>query len=223
MPCFNSTSIISLIHKIPNLSEYYVLFNDDTFIIRQVKIEDFFNEKTPVLRGEWKKFYEYQNIRLVFYKILKYFKLMKNGRKKSLKFSMQNGAKLAGIEGEYYLRRFHNPIPMKKSTIVSFFDNNKKILEKNIKYKFRNNKNQFITETLSNHLEIKNSNYSISNPQLTYFRSYKNILITKFKLYKTTFNKGILFITFQSLESANKKTIKIVLNWLKRRLNKKLL
>ena len=58
LPCFNSTSIISLIHKIPNLSEYYVLFNDDTFIKRQVKIEDFFNEKTPVLRGEWKKFYE---------------------------------------------------------------------------------------------------------------------------------------------------------------------
>ena len=122
LPCFNSTSIISLIHRIPNLSEYYVLFNDDTFIMRKISIEDLFINKNPVIRGRWKKFYKDQKIRLLFSKILNKYSLLKINHKNNLKFAMQTGAILAGINNRRYLRRFHNPIAMRKSTIDHFFD-----------------------------------------------------------------------------------------------------
>ena len=50
---------------------------------------------------------------------------------------------------------------MRKSTLVDFFNDKNELLKNNIKYKFRDNNHQFITETLSNHLEIKKQYFSL--------------------------------------------------------------
>jgi hypothetical protein len=42
LPCFNSTSIEMHMHKIPDLAEHFVYFNDDFFIINHVSQERFF-------------------------------------------------------------------------------------------------------------------------------------------------------------------------------------
>ena len=42
LPTFNSNTIELNLHRIPELSEKFVLFNDDMFIIRDVKEKDFF-------------------------------------------------------------------------------------------------------------------------------------------------------------------------------------
>ena len=47
LPTFNSNSIELLIHKIDGLSEKFVLFNDDTFLINNVKVSDFFKNGLP--------------------------------------------------------------------------------------------------------------------------------------------------------------------------------
>ena len=47
LPCFNSASIEMHIHKIPNLSEHFVYFNDDFFIINHVEQERFFKNGLP--------------------------------------------------------------------------------------------------------------------------------------------------------------------------------
>ncbi|MDL2222750.1 Stealth CR1 domain-containing protein [Bacteroidales bacterium OttesenSCG-928-M11] len=47
LPCFNSTSIESHMYKIPGLSEHFVYFNDDFFIINKVGKERFFQNGLP--------------------------------------------------------------------------------------------------------------------------------------------------------------------------------
>lgn len=47
LPTFNSNAIILNLHKIKNLSENFVLFNDDMFILDKVKPSDFFENNMP--------------------------------------------------------------------------------------------------------------------------------------------------------------------------------
>jgi len=47
LPCFNSASIEMHLHKIPDLSEHFVYFNDDFYIINTVEKERFFRNGLP--------------------------------------------------------------------------------------------------------------------------------------------------------------------------------
>ncbi|MDZ7633701.1 MAG: Stealth CR1 domain-containing protein [Bacteroidales bacterium] len=53
LPTFNSISIANMIWRIKGLSENFVYFNDDTFLVREIKSEDWFLNGMPVLRGRW--------------------------------------------------------------------------------------------------------------------------------------------------------------------------
>lgn len=60
LPCFNSTVIEHFIHKIPGLSEFFLLANDDTFFNAALSPEFFFkNDGFPIVRlirkpfGKW--------------------------------------------------------------------------------------------------------------------------------------------------------------------------
>ena len=216
LPCFNSCSIGNMLYKIPDLSEKFIIFNDDTFLMRLTKHSDFFYHDFPVLRGKWEKYYENQKLRIFYHKMLK--KINKKFKVKSGGFKTfhQTSAKLAGTKN--YLRRFHTPVPVRKSTLNNFFKNNN-ILSDNIKFRFRDEK-QFIISSLSEHLEIKNSTFKYrKNRQLTYFRSYKNQYFTKIKLWLFSVNKKKLFMTFQSLEMADKKSFNYIINWIDNRIS----
>ena len=215
LPCFNSSSIESLLYRIPNLSEHFLIFNDDTFLMRPTKVEDFFINDYPVLRGVWKDFYENQWYRKIYSKILSISGVKKEAHPSGFKFNQQNSAKLTGVKK--YLRRFHTPIVMRKSTVENFFTGND-LLENNIKFRFRD-ASQFLLPSLSEHLEIKNKTYIYKkDTQLTYFRSYKNFKQVKLKLNKFDKDNSKLFMCFQSLELADKKTLDYILDWLDTRL-----
>lgn len=47
LPTFNSHTIENNMHKIPGLSENFVYFNDDMFIIKKVSPKDFFRKNLP--------------------------------------------------------------------------------------------------------------------------------------------------------------------------------
>ena len=49
LPTFNSDVIELNLHRISELSEYFVLFNDDTFLLRPVNPEFYFKNSLPVL------------------------------------------------------------------------------------------------------------------------------------------------------------------------------
>ncbi len=215
LPCFNSSSIGCMLFRIPGLSEHFIVFNDDTFLMRKTNPNDFFINNYPIIRGKWEKFHENRHLRNYYHKVLSI--LGKTVKKKSIGFKkfQQTSAKLAGAKK--YVRRFHTPVCIRKSTLEHFFKGND-ILKENVKHRFRN-KDQFIVSSLSEHLEIKNKTYNYSrNTQLTYFRSYKHYLVVKLKLFWFSKNTKKRFMTFQSLEMANEKTQNYILNWINNRL-----
>jgi len=216
LPCFNSCSIGSMLFKIPNLSEHFVIFNDDTFIMNPVKVNDFFINEQPIIRGQWQKFNEQRKLRTFYLKLRASLgQPIKKGY--SFKKLQQTSAKLA--KTDKYLRRFHTPVCLRKSTLQNFFENNYKLLEANIKHRFRQ-QDQFIISSLSEHLEIKKKTFHYrSNAQLTYFRSYKTLFLTKLKLKQFEKDKTKIFITFQSLDMADDENLNYILNWIDKKLD----
>ena len=58
MPTFNPRCIDALLHRVPGLSERFIYFNDDMFLIKKTQAKDWFTVAgKPVLRGKWSKSY----------------------------------------------------------------------------------------------------------------------------------------------------------------------
>ena len=134
----------------------------------------------------------------------------------SFKKLQQNSAQLAGMDK--YVRRFHTPVSVRKSTLTNFFKEDS-LLRENIQHRFRN-QNQFLLSSLSEHLEIKNNTYHYRNySQLTYFRSYKNLSSTKLKLKWFEKKQKKLFLTFQTLDMADDEILDYILVWIDKRLS----
>jgi len=204
LPTFNNRPIDTCLHRIPNLAEHFIYFNDDVFLINKTQPEDFFKNGWPILRGEWTKFEED--------KIKKMFKKPKVGHKTA----QQLGAKHLGFKKYYRFR--HTPHPLRKSTFEKYFKENEDIFIENIRHKFRN-ANQFTPQGLANHIEIKNKTCFFKDDlQLLYFRSYKKSLYWyKFKLNFR--GKRKLFLGLQSLDRAPKLILDYILGWLDRHMN----
>ena len=202
LPTFNSRSIETFMFRIPNLAEHFIYLNDDFFIIDKTQPSDFFKNGFPVLRGKWIDFDEN--------KLIKKIKKINLGHKTS----QQKGAKLAGAKKYYNFK--HTPHPFRKSTFEECFKNNKEVFLNNIQYKFRNNE-QFLVQSLINHIEIENKTCVLKdNLQLIYFRTFKKPLIWyKIKLNLQSDKK--LFLALQSLYLAPKPTLDYFLNWLDKR------
>ena len=52
LPTFNSMCIESFIHKIPNLSEFYIYFNDDCILLNSISSDLFFDDKGLTIESE---------------------------------------------------------------------------------------------------------------------------------------------------------------------------
>lgn len=215
LPTFNSCSIITSLYLIPNLSEFFIIFNDDTFLMRKTKEEDFFVNNLPVIRGRWDSYYEDKFFRNIFYKV-KYFFKKPELQKTGYKLAQQKSAKLLGFKK--YIRRDHTPVSVRKSTVKEYFQSNPEFLENNIKHRFRNN-SQFIISSLSNHLEVRKKTYILDkNFRLIYFQSY-NFFRVMFNLFLFDIVKSKKFMCFQSLELAPDKSLKYILKWIDKKLD----
>jgi hypothetical protein len=67
LPTFNSNTIILNFHRIPNLAENFVFFNDDMFLLKKVETSDFFVNNMPCDQALMRNMTPY---RLHFSKIL---------------------------------------------------------------------------------------------------------------------------------------------------------
>lgn len=57
LPCFNSSLIEHFLYRIPDLSEHFLLANDDTYINKKISIDDFFTSLGfPIIRLTHKPF-----------------------------------------------------------------------------------------------------------------------------------------------------------------------
>lgn len=204
LPTFNSRPIETLMYKIPGLSEHFIYLNDDYFLIKDCKVEDFFIKGLPVLRGKWKRI---ENTH--FFGKLK----LKLKSTNSHKASQQKGAELHGFKKFY--KFFHTPAPLRKSTFENYFSKNPDIEKENVSYRFRDY-NQFTVQSLINHLEIKNNSCILKSPKelvflQNYNKSYTKIKSILQKAEKTSYSK---FLCLQGLDRCSPAKLNLIKNWL---------
>ena len=216
LPTFNSLSIESLLFKIPNLSEHFIYFNDDCFLLNNTVITDFFIKGSPVIRGKWKLFHEdiwHKNIKYFFQKLLQY----KNVRYSHSK-GIQRAAKL--ISFTKYIFPEHTPSSMRKAVLSEYFEKNSTVLFENTKHRFRSPK-QFVCHSLSNHLEVKQGTFNLKKDnQLIYFQNYKKPFFwIKFKLNQMTKDENKLFLCMQSLNQCPEEKLRFIKSWLHKKYN----
>lgn len=205
LPVFNSLSIETKLYKIPDLSELFIYFNDDFFLLNPVEKTDFFIDEKPVIRGKWKRFKED-----LFYN--KYLSKQTSQEPKH-GIAQEKSAKIIGFKKLYKFG--HTPLPIRVSTIKSFFLKNRQLELENITYKFRNIK-QFLIQGIANHIEIKEKTCVMSqNYQLVSLTSFnKPLYWIYFKLNILSRNKNKLFLNIQELNLYKEPSKKFVLNWL---------
>jgi hypothetical protein len=212
LPIFNSLSIESMLFRVPDLSEHFIYFNDDFFLVNKTKVGDFFREGEPVIRGFWTKFYEdiWHKIIKAKYQVLTNTKPLGYSHNKGL----QMPAKRLGFKK--YVHIDHTVAALRKSTVLKFFTENPEVLDRNIKHRFRHPE-QYSVQSLANHLEIKNNSFTlIENYQLVYFQNYKKpFLWIKFKLNSIKKNTNKLFLCMQSLKECPQEKLTYIMHWLR--------
>lgn len=148
LPTFNSGVIERYIHKIPGLSEKFVYFNDDFYIIRSIPSERFFQGGLPCdiavfqYNPSWSNYYVMlkNNIKIINSKFNKREVLRRDHDKW---FTEEYGSKVHANEfWQFYdkfitLRVHHNAQPYLKKTYEEVWDYAQNELKETSKNRFR--------------------------------------------------------------------------------------
>ncbi|WP_145109305.1 stealth family protein [Cereibacter sediminicola] len=160
LPTFNSLTIETMLWAIPNLSEYFLYFNDDVFLNAPIARSDLIGaDGKIVLRGKMRPIwpleakYRLRNLRC---------KILRNRRIAAhFKTAQMHAAKLAGLS--QYLEIGHHPHIIRRRTFCEFFAQNPDVLARQLQHKFRSI-DQFLPVGLANHLEIASGNAVVRSP-----------------------------------------------------------
>ena len=147
MPSFNIRSIDALLFKIKNLSDKFIYFNDDMFLIKETSKEEWFKDNKAVLTGSWTKTYNKQLIKTISQRIKNLLNI-----RPSFNAAQSKAANIAGFHNKYF-KSFHCGRPQIKSVIKDFYDKNPQRLTNQIRYKFRDGR-QYMPYSLCWHLLI---------------------------------------------------------------------
>jgi hypothetical protein len=215
LPTFNSISIAHMVWRIKGLSRNFVYFNDDTFLVKKLKPEDWFINDEPVMRGAWVPAPGYRTLWNRFLVLVNKYLLGKAGYKPraSFKLGQWNSASLLGFKYRYF-KGSHTPHAVSRKTAEDFFNKNESLIEKNISYRFRES-GQFTFVAMSNHLQLLAGNKKTSKPDLIYLQPYnrsKGYIEKKINICEN--NPEIKFMCVQSLELCNKEEQNKVFGWL---------
>ena len=211
LPTFNSTTIETMLHYIPNLSEHFIYFNDDMFLIKPTKISHWFKNGIPIVSGKWKKLPQ-----KIWYYRLKYLFFPWTLKRAGFKYSQAHSAQIAGYKKKYFLTH-HKPRPLLKSHFFNYISKEKKDLIDQIKYRFRYYK-QYYSYSLVWHKAINNKSLILkeNDDLLEIHRPYKigfKKVITL--LDKNESNKAVFALNIQSLDLVKTNDLKFILKWLK--------
>ncbi|MDR0541614.1 MAG: Stealth CR1 domain-containing protein [Dysgonamonadaceae bacterium] len=172
LPCFNSSLIEIYLHKIPDLSEHFVYFNDDFFIINAISPERFFTGGLPndiaAFRYNsglslWNKCLK-NNIAIINRRFDKK-EIMKRDHDKWFHKMYGNKARLTHLLRPYHkfitLRTPHNAQPYLKATFEEVWEYAGKELTGMSDHKFRSPKDY--TQELFRTWQICRSNFTPYN------------------------------------------------------------
>jgi len=155
LPTFSSHALEMNMHRIPDLSEHFVYFNDDTFIMHPVQKDFFFKKGLPCTKAvevpigfigkpEVWSFAAVNDIGI----INKHFKKREQEKKFRWKYLNQHyfwfenvrTAMMGFFFPDYYtgFKTFHCPAAFLKSTFIEIWDKETEKLELTSSHKFRN-------------------------------------------------------------------------------------
>ena len=210
-PTFNPRCIDALLHRTPGLSERFIYFNDDMFLIKKTNKEDWYEEGgAPVLRGKWSKSYNkiwYKKTASLFFPFLK--------KRPSYNLAQSISANMAGYNNMYY-RSFHSGRPLLKSVFEEYFKKNPQTLRNQLKYRFRH-QDQFMPYSLGWHLMIKERGASLTTSLgLEEIGNVKKMPLGKFKflLNKADQNPKTFSLNIQDLNLGEKSIQDYFKNWM---------
>jgi len=128
LPTFNSLAIETIMYRIPDLSDRFIYFNDDVFIIKPVLETDYFLGSVPLIRG-----FSFSKNKLLreLHRLIK----PKSFRMKGVVgtgYRQEDGLNLA-----QKVKIFHTPHPINRQDYADLMEGNNR-LERNIRSKFRN-------------------------------------------------------------------------------------
>lgn len=209
LPIFSSRAIETLLFRIPGLSEHFVYFNDDFFLLQKINPEDWFADNNVIAYGHWR------NI-----KVDTMISFLKHFRKHStigFKDGMREAAQYLGIKNNYYYLS-HTPLPMKKSLLECYYADHPDILRENISYKFRH-QNQFNPQALFYLLANREGQLLFRKEKELYIKPVKRgdtYLKRKLRYYETCHPR---MACVQSLDQATEQDRQIIFEWLKKVFN----
>ncbi len=191
-PTFNSLSIESLICNINGISDFFLYFNDDVFLLEDIKIEDFISSrKKPFLRGN---FFSHPESKPSWGLKSAIKRLRNQPIIDTFGINQSNSAKLIGMD--QYFRVGHCPHIVRSKTLKNFFNENKEILDYQLRFKFRSNE-QYSPISIANHIEImKNQAEFLPLEKSVYI---KPNTVNKKRL-EAIWSKGVRFGCIQSLD-----------------------
>ena len=216
LPVFNSRGIETMMWRIPELSDRFILMNDDFFLIKPVTPEDFFIGEKTICYGEW-----------FFTPWAKLLRKVKNFKRDQpaigFKDSMINAVDIMGVDINKFLYLGHTPRALKKSFYRDFYQENENILRHNIRHKFRD-ASQFNSQEIFYISEYINGRciQRSFKEKLLYLKpkARPNYINSKLKMFRKS--SSAPFCCINSLSLASRKDQEKVIKWIEGIINQNL-
>ena len=216
LPTFNIRSIDALLFRIKDLSEKFIYFNDDMFLVKKTNPEDWFVGDKAVLTGNWVKTYNKKPIKIISQKIKSFFNM-----RPSFNASQSKAANIAGFNSKYF-KSYHCGRPQIKSVIKDFYNKNPEKLVDQIKHKFRDDR-QYMPYSLCWHLLIKKTLFIESSiSKLVEIKKARELSPRQLinLLNKIDTQADIKFLNIQDLNLASDVTQQVFQKWFFKKLRK---
>ena len=216
LPTFNIRSIDALLFRIKDLSEKFIYFNDDMFLVKKTNPEDWFVGDKAVLTGNWVKTYNKKPIKIISQKIKSFFNM-----RPSFNASQSKAANIAGFNSKYF-KSYHCGRPQIKSVIKDFYNKNPEKLVDQIKHKFRDDR-QYMPYSLCWHLLIKKTLFIESSiSKLVEIKKARELSPRQLinLLNKIDTQADIKFLNIQDINLASDVTQQVFQKWFFKKLRK---
>ncbi len=212
LPVFNSRAIETVIWRIPDLSERFILMNDDFMFINPVTPDDFYDSE---------KTYCYATVRSTLrQKAARAIRCRKNGHKPVIfEDSMLRAVELTE-GGAVFLNLGHTPRPLRKSFYENFYADSDALLKANIRSKFRE-ADQFNSQELFYIHEYRRGKLIVvpTYEKLLYLLPKKRRNYIDYKLKRFDRRPDAVFCCINTLCLADKADQEKVLSWINKRLS----
>lgn len=221
LPTFNIRSIMTVLWRIPGLSERFLFLNDDFALLQPVVPENFFHANGIVVRGQWRAMSDNRlvaKLRNLWFKYVPKTESQKLRDRAKHREAQKNSARLAGFTDKYFWLR-HEPHPWRVSTMKNFFDKNPELFLSNIVPKLRS-PDQFICESLAAFLEMQ-AGTAIVDHSLKAFKvdpPGQADWRLKHMIQRADSDSHYAFTCVQSLEKAEPELRQFIIDWLDRRI-----